>query len=48
VMALSLAGLIADGKTKIDSAESINITFPNYDKLMNAIGANMIVEDKEE
>jgi 3-phosphoshikimate 1-carboxyvinyltransferase len=48
VMALSLAGLIADGKTKIDSAESINITFPNYDKLMNAIGANMIIEDKEE
>jgi len=48
VMALSLAGLIADGKTRIDSAESINITFPNYDKLMRSIGGYMKLENQEE
>jgi 3-phosphoshikimate 1-carboxyvinyltransferase len=44
VMALSIAGLIADGKTEIDSAESIKVTFPNYVKLMKALGARMEVK----
>lgn len=43
VMALSLAGLIADGVTKIDTAEAINVTFPNYVKLMGKLNANMEV-----
>lgn len=44
VMALSLAGLIASGKTEISTAEAISVTFPNYVELMKAIGANMEVE----
>ena len=40
VMALSLAGLIAEGKTTIDTAESVSITYPNYFTSMKAIGAN--------
>lgn len=45
VMALSLAGMIADGKTTIDTAESINITFPNYTTLMKKLGAKMNMEE---
>jgi 3-phosphoshikimate 1-carboxyvinyltransferase len=41
VMALSIAGLIAEGKTEIDSAESVNVTFPNYVKLMKKLGCKM-------
>jgi 3-phosphoshikimate 1-carboxyvinyltransferase len=44
VMALSIAGLIAEGKTEIDSAESVNVTFPDYVKLMKALGARMEVK----
>ena len=43
VMALSLAGLIADGKTEITTAESVNVTFPNYVKLMKNLGAKFEV-----
>ena len=45
VMALSLAGMIAEGKTTIDTAESINITFPNYTNLMKKLGAKMNMEE---
>jgi 3-phosphoshikimate 1-carboxyvinyltransferase len=45
VMALSIAGLVAEGETIIDTAEAIQITFPNFVKLMRDIGADMkIVE----
>jgi 3-phosphoshikimate 1-carboxyvinyltransferase len=44
VMALSLAGMLAEGITEIDTAESINVTFPNYIEVMNNLGAKMIVE----
>jgi 3-phosphoshikimate 1-carboxyvinyltransferase len=44
VMALSLAGMIAHGKTEISTAEAVNITYPNYvDSMMN-LGANFIKE----
>jgi len=43
VMALSLAGLIAEGKTEITTAESVNVTFPTYIKSMKALGAKMEV-----
>ncbi len=46
VMALSLAGMIAKGKTTIDTAEAINVTFPNYVDLMKKLGANMFMEEK--
>lgn len=41
VMALSLAGLALDGRCVIDSAEAINVTFPDYVNLMKVLGANM-------
>ena len=41
VMALSLAGLISEGQTEIDTAESIDVTFPGYVEMMQNIKANM-------
>jgi len=43
VMALSLAGLAADGQCSIDTAEAMSVTFPGYVELMESIGANMQV-----
>jgi 3-phosphoshikimate 1-carboxyvinyltransferase len=39
VMALSIAGLIAEGQTIIDSAESIDVTYPGYVESMKKTGA---------
>jgi 3-phosphoshikimate 1-carboxyvinyltransferase len=44
VMALSLAGMIADGQTEIDTAEAIKVTFPNYVEIMKELGAKMSLE----
>ncbi len=41
VMALSLAGMVAQGETEIDSAESVDITFPGYVDKMCQLGARM-------
>ncbi|MDY6865846.1 MAG: 3-phosphoshikimate 1-carboxyvinyltransferase [Halobacteriota archaeon] len=41
VMALSLAGLISEGQTEIDTAESTDVTFPGYVEVMQNIKANM-------
>jgi 3-phosphoshikimate 1-carboxyvinyltransferase len=41
VMALSLAGMMAEGETEIDTAESIDITFPGYVEKMAQAGARM-------
>lgn len=41
VMALSLAGLAFDQPIQIDTAEAMNITFPNFVALMTDLGANM-------
>lgn len=41
VMALSLAGLNAEGETTIDTAEAIKVTFPEYVELMKNSGADM-------
>jgi len=46
VMALSLAGLIAEGKTEVTTAEAVSVTFPNYLEFMKSIGANMEEEKK--
>jgi 3-phosphoshikimate 1-carboxyvinyltransferase len=43
VMALSLAAMALNGQSTIDTAEAVSVTFPNYVKLMNSIGANMEV-----
>lgn len=44
VMALSIAGMIADGTTVIDEGESINKTFPTFVSIMQSMGARMEVE----
>ncbi|MBI4753807.1 3-phosphoshikimate 1-carboxyvinyltransferase [Candidatus Desantisbacteria bacterium] len=41
VMALAVAGLAAKGKTTIDTAESMNITFPDFVELMQKIGGRI-------
>ncbi|MFA6450979.1 MAG: 3-phosphoshikimate 1-carboxyvinyltransferase, partial [bacterium] len=41
VMALAVAGLIADGETEISEAESVAITFPNFADLMLRCGATI-------
>ena len=43
VMALSLAGMLAEGDTTIDTAESINKTFPDFVTLMQKLGGHMKV-----
>jgi 3-phosphoshikimate 1-carboxyvinyltransferase len=43
VMALSLAGLLAEGLTIIDDAQAINKTFPEYVNTMKTLGALMEV-----
>ena len=45
VMALSLAGLISDGKTIIDTAESVGVTYPGYIEDMRNVKAKMRLED---
>jgi len=41
VMALSLAGMISDGQTEIDTAESVDVTFPGFVEAMKNVKANM-------
>ncbi|MBN2212757.1 MAG: 3-phosphoshikimate 1-carboxyvinyltransferase [Bacteroidales bacterium] len=45
VMALSVAGMMAEGDTIVDTAESIRITYPGYLEDMKAIGARMEMAD---
>ncbi|WP_319586118.1 3-phosphoshikimate 1-carboxyvinyltransferase [uncultured Desulfobulbus sp.] len=41
VMALSIAGMGCDDWTQVDTAESINVTFPNFVDLMQGINAEI-------
>jgi 3-phosphoshikimate 1-carboxyvinyltransferase len=41
VMALSLAAMAMDGECIIDTAEAINVTFPDYVELMKSLGAEI-------
>ncbi len=45
VMALAVAGLMCAGKTEIDTAEAMSVTFPNYVELMRGLGAYMEISD---
>jgi 3-phosphoshikimate 1-carboxyvinyltransferase len=44
VMALAVAGLACKGLTEIDTAEAMNITFPNFVELMQDSGASMTID----
>ena len=47
VMALALAGAMCEGTTTINTAQAMNITFPNFVELMNDAGMKMeIVSDE--
>ncbi|MDO5575817.1 MAG: 3-phosphoshikimate 1-carboxyvinyltransferase [Fibrobacter sp.] len=41
IMALALAGMTADGETIIDTAESAQVTYPDFVRDFSAIGANI-------
>jgi 3-phosphoshikimate 1-carboxyvinyltransferase len=41
VMALALAGLIAEGETEIDTAESVSVTYPGFQESFAALGAQI-------
>lgn len=41
VMALAVAGLAIKGQCTIDTAEAMNVTFPSFVELMQALGAKM-------
>lgn len=43
VMALALAGLLADGETVISMAEAVNKTFPSFVTIMNSLGCKIKV-----
>jgi 3-phosphoshikimate 1-carboxyvinyltransferase len=43
VMALALAGLLLERPLAVDTAEAMSVTFPDYVKLMQSIGAQMEV-----
>jgi len=46
VMALSLAGMSLDEPSVIDTAEAVNVTFPEYVDLMRSVGADLHIIDK--
>ncbi|XGI82902.1 3-phosphoshikimate 1-carboxyvinyltransferase [Halorutilales archaeon Cl-col2-1] len=41
VMALSLAGLVADGETVVDTAESVSVSYPDFVEAMGSLGAEV-------
>jgi 3-phosphoshikimate 1-carboxyvinyltransferase len=41
VMALAVAGLAIPGRTEVDTAESVQVTFPNFVELMQTVGAKI-------
>jgi 3-phosphoshikimate 1-carboxyvinyltransferase len=47
IMALAVAGLgIADGQVQIDTAEAMDVTFPNFVPKFLEIGADINIEQK--
>ncbi len=44
VMALSIAGMMAEGETVITTAESVGVTFPGFLEKMKTLGADITVE----
>ena len=47
VMALAVAGLNTDGETVIETAEAVNVTFPEFSELLKSCGGNVeIIEER--
>ena len=47
VMAMSIAGMALEGQMTIDTAEAMNVTFPEYVTLMTQLGAKMMLTENE-
>jgi 3-phosphoshikimate 1-carboxyvinyltransferase len=45
VMSLAVAGLVADGKTRIRGAEHVDVSFPNFFETLYELGADVDRED---
>jgi 3-phosphoshikimate 1-carboxyvinyltransferase len=45
VMALAVAGLVAEGATTVGSAESVSVTFPEFCRLLRHAGGDVCVEE---
>jgi 3-phosphoshikimate 1-carboxyvinyltransferase len=43
VMSLAIAGLNAEGETTIDTAEAVNVTFPNFVGFLSQSGADISI-----
>jgi 3-phosphoshikimate 1-carboxyvinyltransferase len=41
VMALAVAGLAAEGTVTVDTAEAVNVTFPQFPAMMRCLGADL-------
>jgi 3-phosphoshikimate 1-carboxyvinyltransferase len=48
VMSLAVAGLAADGETRIDGAEHVDVSFPSFFETIGGIGADVRVEGEKE
>ncbi len=46
VMALAVAGLVAEGQTEIETAESVSVTFPNFRELLQSLGADITMHEE--
>jgi 3-phosphoshikimate 1-carboxyvinyltransferase len=44
VMALTVAGMAADGTTKIDTAETVDVSYPGFFQAMESLGARVALE----
>jgi 3-phosphoshikimate 1-carboxyvinyltransferase len=46
VMSLAVAGLAASGKTTIDTAECVSVTFPGFMELVKSLGGNISIAEE--
>ncbi len=46
VMALAVAGLACDGETRIDTAESVSVTFPGFMGLLRSLGGSIQLKEE--
>ena len=43
-MALTVAGMAAEGTTKIDTAETVDVSYPGFFQAMESLGARVALE----
>ena len=45
VMAMSIAGMVLEGITTVDTAQAAGVTFPDYVPLMQSLGADITIQN---